>query len=101
MARSLAMGPAMSEARAKTSLDDIVPVSHLEAAASAAPLVVGQVIEGGPLDDSLMGTAGDDTIRGVGGDDTLNGVAGNDALFGGNGTDLLSGDNGNDTLFGG
>jgi Ca2+-binding RTX toxin-like protein len=73
-------------------------------------------INGGPGDDSLVGTSGNDSINGFGGNDTLrgagdgpdgadtlNGGSGNDSLVGGpqeDGADLLIGGDGNDTLDG-
>src|SRR5258705_6394471 len=95
VARFTSLGPVMT-ARAKASFADIVPGSHLEAVASAAPLAVEQFIRGGPLDDLLRGGDSNDTIHGGGGNDTLQGGNGqdirfdNDTLFGGNGNDFLS-----------
>ena len=59
-------------------------------------------INGGPGDDSLVGTTGNDTINGFGGNDTLRGFEGEDVLNGGDGDDLLVDDDlGVDTLNGG
>jgi hypothetical protein len=51
------------------SHESFVPVSHLEAVASAAPLAVDQFIRGESLDDLLRGGEDNDTIHG-GGNDT-------------------------------
>ena len=60
---------------------------------------MGNVIGGGPGDDSLIGTPGDDTILGYGGNDVLEGRAGNDTLYG-DGYDTLKGQGGSDTIIG-
>jgi hypothetical protein len=86
--RFASKGPDMTT-REKASFADIVPVSHLEAVASAAP-PVDQFIRGGDLDDRQRGGAGNDRIHG-GGNDTLNGVGGSDALIGNTGNDSIIG----------
>lgn len=58
------------------------------------------VIEGTPLNDSLLGGRGDDEIRGLAGNDTIRGLANNDKLFGGEGKDLVFGNLGNDLILG-
>lgn len=52
----------------------------------------GEVLNGGP---------GNDSLRGGDGDDILNGGSGNDSLRGGNGDDILHGGPGADKLWGG
>jgi Ca2+-binding RTX toxin-like protein len=47
-------------------------------------------IDGGVLNDSLVGNQFDDLIRGYGGDDTLIGNGGSDTLYGGAGDDVLN-----------
>ncbi len=59
------------------------------------------VVEGGPGNDSIIGTSGPDALYGGEGDDTLIGLGGNDALYGGPGDDTLAGQSGDDTLEGG
>ena len=51
-----------------------------------------------PLGDHLEGGLGDDTLIGLSGDDDLFGNEGNDILQGGNGNDILTGGDGDDTL---
>jgi Ca2+-binding RTX toxin-like protein len=59
-------------------------------------------INGGPGDDSLVGTSGNDTINGFGGNDTLDGGSGADVVRGGDGNDrLVDKALGADTLDGG
>ena len=50
----------------------------------------GNLLEGGPFDDSLLGDDGDDRLDGSGGADTLVGGNGNDTLTGGAGRDRFS-----------
>ena len=62
-----------------------------EIVVSAATAIVGDLINGGNLGNTLTGTAGQDEMFGNGGNDTLNGAAGNDTLNGGDGNDTLNG----------
>jgi Ca2+-binding RTX toxin-like protein len=66
------------------------------------------VVNGGPDNDTLNGTAnanslfgfdGNDTLRGFGDNDTLDGGAGNDVLDGGIGNDIMTGGAGDDVFF--
>ena len=70
----------------------------------------GQVLDGGPLGDLLIGRdgaqilvggAGNDTIEGGDGHDLLRGGADDDVLMGGRGRDRLEGGPGDDVLVGG
>ncbi len=56
----------------------------------------GQVIEGGPVKDTLVGTDGDDVIWGYGKSDLLFGGAGDDRLIDGRGRDRMTGGEGAD-----
>lgn len=58
-------------------------------------------INGGPGDDTLIGSAGDDMIFGNGGSDFILADKGNDQIQGNAGDDALFGENGNDTIHGG
>jgi Ca2+-binding RTX toxin-like protein len=62
---------------------------------------VSRNIDGGPGNDTLVGSSGGDTMFGGAGDDTLYGNGGNDALRGHTGNDVLFGGPGNDSLWGG
>jgi Ca2+-binding RTX toxin-like protein len=62
--------------------------------------VLGQLIDGTDLSETLTGTAGADVINGLGGGDTIFGRAGDDVLNGGDGYDYLYGEGGNDILTG-
>jgi Ca2+-binding RTX toxin-like protein len=64
------------------------------------PSTMTTVMDGGPGNDTLDGTAGDDILySGQSGGDVLNGGDGSDALLGlGTGGDRLNGGNGNDQL---
>ncbi|HEU4377500.1 MAG TPA: peroxidase family protein [Hyphomicrobiaceae bacterium] len=73
----------------------------LESIASAPTDVVGDLIFGLDIAETLTGTAGLDQIFGGGGNDVLFGLAGNDELFGENGNDTLDGGVGGDAMFGG
>lgn len=69
----------------------------------AQPLGLGReggYIEGGPLDDTLIGGAGDDLLYGDAGDDFLEGGGGDDYLMGGEGenTYYFAPGWGNDTI---
>jgi hypothetical protein len=84
---------------------------------TAGPRSPGEVLEGGPGNDQLVGGAGTqvvafkpdwytlptdhvlgDTLRGDTGDDVLTGAAGMDVLDGGDGNDTLTGGGEDDTL---
>jgi hypothetical protein len=54
--------------------------------------VMGEVVDGGPGNDTLRGDAGDDRLDGGAGDDVLVGGVGRDQLRAGDGNDRLSGD---------
>jgi Ca2+-binding RTX toxin-like protein len=58
-------------------------------------------IEGGPGDDTLIGTTNTDTIYGRGGDDLIRGRGARDIVFGGAGNDDLYGGAIGDQIFGG
>ncbi|TFL19259.1 calcium-binding protein [Jannaschia formosa] len=69
----------------------------------------GNLLTGGPGNDTILGNGGEDTITGDGGDDRLDGGAdrdsidggaGNDTIFGGTGDDTLTGGDGDDTING-
>lgn len=64
-------------------------------------LVIEPNYDGGPGDDTIVGSSGEDEISGAGGNDVLSGAAGNDTLSGDEGNDWLSGGTGADTLTGG
>lgn len=64
-------------------------------------LVIEPSYDGGPGDDTIVGSGGPDTITGADGNDVLSGAGGGDTIIGGNGDDLLSGGVGVDTLTGG
>lgn len=77
---------------------------------SPEPTMGGDLIVGGPLDDTFFlldgddvasGGDGDDIIHGGDGNDLIHGGRGNDYLTGGNGDDRLEGQKGDDRLFGG
>ncbi len=57
-------------------------------------LIIGttgaDVLQGGPLNDSIQAKDGNDFLYGEGGDDLLNGGNGADELFGGSGSDIAS-----------
>jgi Ca2+-binding RTX toxin-like protein len=61
----------------------------------------GDVLNGTPFGDLLVGGAGKDVLNGADGEDCLRGRAGNDRLNGGDDGDSLSGEAGNDRLSGG
>lgn len=56
------------------------------------------IIRGGPVSETLTGTAMDDTIFGHGEQDVLYGMDGNDRLIDGRGTDVLYGGEGHDVF---
>ncbi len=58
------------------------------------------VIQGTPLDDTLVGILGNDFVYGWQGNDILDGADGDDILYGDQGSDTLIGGNGNDLLAG-
>ncbi|OYU01548.1 MAG: hypothetical protein CFE36_09685 [Sphingomonadaceae bacterium PASS1] len=60
--------------------------------------VLGQLIDGTDLSETLTGTAGADVINGLGGSDIIYGRAGDDILNGGDQYDNLYGEGGNDIL---
>jgi Ca2+-binding RTX toxin-like protein len=59
----------------------------------------GQVINGTPGNDSLVGGEGNDTMMGFAGNDTLRGAGGNDTIDGGTGADSMIGEQGDDIYF--
>ena len=81
----------------RTVLVLVVMVATLVVASGVALAVVR---EGGPGDDTLIGTWGSDTLEGKGGNDTLVGLAGRDGLSGGYGTDHIYGGPGRDGIEG-
>jgi Ca2+-binding RTX toxin-like protein len=58
-------------------------------------------LDGGPGDDTILGSLGRDYLSGDDGNDVLNGRDGNDGLLGGSGDDSLDGGNDSDHLSGG
>ena len=72
-----------------------------ESVASAATVVVGDLVTGLATAEIITGTEGQDNLSGLGGNDTISGLGGNDALNGGEGNDTLDGGAGNDTMNGG
>lgn len=62
---------------------------------------MGDLIQGGPGVEGLLGHAGDDCLEGAGGNDGLSGGTGVDRLSGGKGRDELDGSAGSDRLGGG
>jgi Ca2+-binding RTX toxin-like protein len=58
-------------------------------------------LDGGSVNDILIGRTGNDTLLGGGGNDTLDGGSEYDSLFGGEDNDTLIGGSGHDTLDGG
>lgn len=58
-------------------------------------------IHGGPVNDSIVGTADEDWLAGEGGNDTLGGLEGNDFLYGGSGNDIVKGGVGDDFMVAG
>ncbi|MGN9811671.1 calcium-binding protein [Micromonospora sp. BQ11] len=93
--------------------DDIRVAPNVDIVGTLSGGSGGDVIEGGPKDDRIVGdpavaaadgrflaTPGNDTIIGGPGNDTLDGLAGNDTISGGPGNDTLLGNTGNDTLRG-
>lgn len=69
--------------------------------AFTAGTALARNIEGGPGDDTLIGTANTDTIYGRGGDDLIRGLGARDIIFGGAGNDDLYGGAIGDQIFGG
>lgn len=61
-------------------------------------LTPGGTFTGGPVPDTITGTAGDDTIFGMGRRDVLDGGAGDDRLIDGRGCDVLTGGPGADVF---
>jgi Ca2+-binding RTX toxin-like protein len=80
--------------------DGFGTLESVTSAATAAVPVLGVVLQGNALANTLTGTAGNDVLLGLGGNDTLNGLAGIDQLFGGTGNDILNGGDDNDVLNG-
>ena len=80
--------------------DGFGTLESVTSAATAAVVVLGVVLQGNALANTLTGTAGNDVLLGLGGNDTLNGLAGIDQLFGGTGNDILNGGDDNDVLNG-
>ena len=72
-----------------------------ESVASAATIVVGDLVTGLATAEIITGTEGQDNLSGLGGNDTISGLGGNDTLNGGDGDDTLDGGAGNDTMNGG
>lgn len=54
--------------------------------------------QGGPGDDTRIGTSGDDVLHGGAGDDILRGGSNDDGLHGGQGDDVLRGGSGDDLI---
>jgi Ca2+-binding RTX toxin-like protein len=77
--------------------DDGGTAEVMASAATTAVVTQFNLIEGGPGNDPLTGTAAADRLLGHGGNDTLLGLAGDDELDGGAGNDLLDGGAGNDS----
>ena len=73
----------------------------LEQRISAPTIVVGDLVIGTALPETITGTPGQDDLRGNGGNDILLGLAENDLLDGGAGADTLDGGTGIDTMTGG
>ncbi len=68
----------------------------------AAPeCVVGLVLNGNAMPNTINGGPNKDTIRGGGGNDVLRGLGCNDRIAGGSGNDYLYGGPGDDHLDGG
>jgi len=62
--------------------------------------LVGDTLNGGMGNDTLLGSRLDDVLNGMAGNDSLDGGEGNDTLLGGSGMDTLKGGGGNDSLLG-
>jgi hypothetical protein len=75
----------------------IVMVTTLVAASGVAVAVLR---EGGPGDDTIIGTDGFDSLLGHGGNDKVLGQGGTDELWGGPGEDVMYGGLGNDFVQG-
>ena len=79
----------------------LLVVGVVAALVVASGVALAAVREGGPGDDTLIGTNGADNIDGKGGDDTLKGLGGGDWLTGDRGRDTLKGQADGDELWGG
>lgn len=62
---------------------------------------VNATLVGGPLADTINGTAGNDVIVSFGGDDTITGGDGNDRICSDAGADFVRAEGGDDSVFGG
>jgi Ca2+-binding RTX toxin-like protein len=78
-----------------------VPSGTTDVVVARPATLAGDVLLGGPRNDSLSGGAGNDAVDGGGGNDTLGGDEGADSVNGGPGDDRISGGSGNDTINGG
>ncbi len=74
---------------------------HLSAITPAPCQGVNATLVGGPLADTLGGTAANDVIVSFAGDDIVNGGGGNDRICTNEGADTINGGDGNDVAFGG
>jgi Ca2+-binding RTX toxin-like protein len=70
----------------------------LAIALGGGAVVLAETINGGPENDTLVGTENADSITGDGGDDVINGLGGNDFLGGGSGYDVIEGGEGDDQI---
>ncbi|MET9763161.1 calcium-binding protein [Streptomyces sp. NPDC006372] len=86
--------------------DDIITVGALGYAGGGdgddtlAAAGGGEIVDGGPGDDTLRGGDGDQILRADDGADTVYGGAGDDELYGGRGNDILYGNSGADRIWG-
>jgi len=64
-------------------------------------VAVESFVDGGPGDDTILGSSRDDVLFGNAGNDIIDGGDGTDVLIGSTGNDTLFGSNGRDVLFGG
>jgi len=78
-------------------IDDGGTAEVVASAATTAVVTQFNLIEGGPGNDPLTGTAATDRLLGHDGNDTLLGLVGDDELDGGAGNDWLDGGAGNDS----
>jgi len=92
------VGSALSVSYSYT--DNFDTAESVTSATTSNVVVAGQVIEGTPNPDDLVGGLGSDTIQALAGDDTITGGAGNDLIDGGEGIDtaIYSGDQTSYTL---
>lgn len=99
-AQALAPGQVVTE-RFMVTIDDLQGGAALEeiAITITGAATVGQLLQGGPGDDTLPGGRGDDFLFGGDGNDVLFGGDGDDVLWGGLGDNDLYGGNGADTFY--